>query len=137
MQLILTKEFFVAFLAKVNILKVSAFTLELLQVNFVQGSYNSVTSVLLVSFSGIFNLLCGCVLSRVHMACSPQDSSVRGISQARILEWVASSFSIIHYTLVIIVRLGVFLIFMLHVFLPLLKAGFPFRALSTWNAKVL
>ena len=77
-----------------------------------------------------------CMLSRVRMACSPQDS-VRGISQARILEWVASSFSIIHYTLVIIVRLGVFLIFMLHVFYPLLKAGFPFRALSTWNAKVL
>ena len=44
---------------------------------------------------------------------------------------------LIHCTLVIIVRLGVFVIFMLHVSYPLLKAGFPFRALSTWNAKVL
>ena len=30
--------------------------------------------------------------------CSPPGSSVHGISQARILEWVAISFSIIGYT---------------------------------------
>ena len=39
----------------------------------------------------------GCVLSRIQlcdpMVCSPPGSSVRGIFQARILEWVAISYS--------------------------------------------
>ena len=36
--------------------------------------------------------MCMCVLSRVRL-CSPPGSSVHGILQARILEWVAVSFS--------------------------------------------
>ena len=34
-----------------------------------------------------------CLTPRDHMDCSPSGSSVHGILQARILEWVAISFS--------------------------------------------
>ena len=44
-------------------------------------------------FIRIIYIFLMCVLSRAQLFCSPTGSSVHGISQARILEWVAISFS--------------------------------------------
>ena len=56
----------------------------------------SVTVDHFLSLSG--KCVCVCVLSRIQLFCEPMDcsspgSSVHGSSQARILEWVAISFS--------------------------------------------
>ena len=53
------------------------------------------------TYTSVCVSLCACVCSVTqlcstlcdHMDCSPPDSSVHGILQARILEWVATSFS--------------------------------------------
>ena len=54
------------------------------------GSYTMAQSLLEVGISEALRL---CVGRWVMSNCSPPDSSARGILQARILEWVAISFS--------------------------------------------
>ena len=56
----------------------------------------SITFVLFRWYSFVCVYVCVCVLSHVQffcnpMDCSPSGSSLHGISQARILEWVAIS----------------------------------------------